>query len=80
LRRLAHRRPIPGIPPQRATAFQDRPAMTRLLDNALERGDAAVLTGGSRVSTGVVSGPGGSARPQASPDYAERCPGESCSA
>jgi hypothetical protein len=61
-----------GVPPQRAAAFQDRAGTTRLLEQALERGDAAVLTGQPRVHTGVVSGLGGVGKTQVALDYAER--------
>jgi hypothetical protein len=61
-----------GVAPQRAAAFQDRAGATRLLEQALERGETAVLTGQARVHTGVVSGLGGVGKTQVVLDYVER--------
>ncbi len=61
-----------GVPPQQAAAFQNRVETTRLLEQALESGNAVVLTGRPRVHTGVVSGLGGVGKTQVALDYAQR--------
>ncbi len=61
-----------GVAPRQAAAFQDRADTTRLLVQALESGNAAVLTGQPRVHTGVVPGLGGVGKTQSAPAYAQR--------
>jgi NB-ARC domain-containing protein/tetratricopeptide repeat protein len=61
-----------GIAPQQAAAFQDRAGTTRLLAQALESDNTAVLTARPRVHTGVVSGLGGVGKTQVALDYAQR--------
>jgi hypothetical protein len=61
-----------GVAPQRAAAFQHRTGAIRLLEKALERGDAAVLTARPGAHTSVVSGLGGVGKTQVALDYAER--------